>query len=160
MIREDGSLQAVSRNAAASSASASPTPTARPRYRRAAPATWTPTASPHPSEQQRNVVPEPISQTAALLVAAASDGTFPRTWSHALSNDSVPFVLSLFRTDAGTSSTFVADGGGSGNLIHIEATVRDGRFQSAHGTLRVVTSNMDQTQTETTIWSITPVTPS
>jgi hypothetical protein len=156
MIREDGTLQALSQNAAGSTALPSPTPTASPRQRRSAPATFVPLASPRPSAPQRESVPEPISQTAALLTAAAAEGTFPRTWSHALSSNSVPFVLSLARNDDGASSTFVADGGGSGNLIHIEAIVRGGRFVSAHGTLRVVTSDMDQTQTLTTIWSITP----
>ena len=156
MISEDGSLQALSRSAAGASASPSPTPTASPRQRRSAPATFVPLSSPRPLERQSEIVPEPISQTAALLTAAVAEGSYPRTWRHALNNNSVPFVLSLTRNDDGLSSTFVADGGGSGNLIHIEATLRQGKFVSAHGTLRVVTSDMDETQTVTTIWSITP----
>lgn len=153
MIRDDGSLDALARSA--ETATASPTPSGRPRIRHAVP-----TITDSPVPQQRRVapaIPEPISETASLLAAAATEGSYPRTWTHALGNGSVPFVLSLSRNDEGTSSTFVADGGGSGNVIHIEATVRGGTFVRARGTLRVVTSNMDQTQTVTTIWSITPV---
>jgi hypothetical protein len=154
MLGDDGSLQAFSTRDLGATASPSPTPTATPRGKRT-PEIVMASSSPRPVRQPE-AIPEPISETAALLVAAAAEGRYPRTWTHTLAGSSVPYVLSLSRTDANGSSTFIADGGGSGNQIHIEATIRNGQFTDARGTLRVVTSDMDQTQTLTTVWSIAP----
>ncbi len=153
MIGDDGSLQPFAPTVSGSAiGSPSVSPSAHPRIRHPVP-----TITDSPAPQPRHVapaIPEPVSETASLLAAAAAEGSYPRTWTHALSSDAVPFVLSLSRSDNGGSTTFVADGGGSGNVIHIESSVRDGKFAGAHGTLRIVTSNMDQTQTTTTIWSL------
>gem|GEM_PF-4998922 len=153
LIGDDGSLQPFApRNSPTPAPSATPTETPRRRV--------IPTITDSPVPRARTElpgIPEPVLELAPMLAASVPDGTYPRTWMHALSASDVAFVLSLSRSDNGPVCVLVADGGGSGNAIHIEATARDGKFVSARGTLRVVTSNMDQTKTATTIWSITQV---
>ena len=152
LIGDDGSLQPFAPRISATP-SPSPTPHQAPRHRPIP----TITDSPRPQAKHEPAgIPEPVLELASMLAATDADGTYPRTWRHSLSSSNVPFVLSLSRNDNGSVSVFVADGGGSGNLIHVEATVRDGKFVSARGTLQIVTSNMDQTQTSTNRWSITP----
>jgi hypothetical protein len=153
LIGDDGSLQPFAPRSLGTP-SPSPTPTQAPRHRPIP----TITESPRPkARHEPPAIPEPVLEVAAMLAAAETEGTYPRTWRHALDSSSVPFVLSLSRNENGPVSVFTADGGGSGNAIHVEAAVRDGRFVNARGTLQVVTSNMDQTATSTTTWSITPV---
>lgn len=150
LIGDDGSLQPFApRNSPTPSPSATPTEAPRRRV--------IPTITDSPVPRMRTelpAIPEPVLELAAMLAAASADGTYPRTWMHGLNATDVPFVMSLSRSDSGPVSILVADGGGSGNMIHLEATARDGKFVSARGTFRVVTSNMDQTKTATTIWSI------
>jgi hypothetical protein len=151
MIGADGSLEPFAPNATPL-VTPSASPSAHPRARHPV---ATITDSPvRPPRREEPTIPEPILQLASLLAAVDSEGLYPRTWRYALSSSAVPFVLSLSRNENGTSTTFVADGGGSGNAIHIEATVRGGKFSEARGTLRIVTSNMDQTQATTTTWSL------
>jgi hypothetical protein len=92
-----------------------------------------------------------------MLSAAAAEGDFPRTWTYTLSGgNGAQYTLSLQKTDSGTSSLLIADGGILGNAIHIEATIRKGVFVGARGTLKLVTSDMDPTKITTTIWNLTP----
>jgi hypothetical protein len=153
LIGDDGSLQPFApRNSPTPGPSATPTET--PRHRPV------PTITDSPAPRARTElpgIPEPVLELAPMLAAAVADGIYPRTWMHALNASDVPLVLSLSRSDSGPVSILVADGGGAGSVIHLEATAHDGKFVSARGTFRVVTSNMDQTKKVTVIWSITQV---
>jgi hypothetical protein len=153
LIGDDGSLQPFApRNSPTPAPSATPTETPR---RKPIP---TITDSPVPrARTELPGIPEAVLELAPMLAAAGAEGAYPRTWTHALSASDVPFVMSLSRSDTGPVTILVADGGGAGNAIHLEATAHDGKFVSARGSFRVVTSNMDQTKTATVIWSITQV---
>ena len=159
MVMGDGSLQALPQRVAEGALS-SPSPGASPTHKpartpRSRVATFVPLPEPSAGATPApSVFPQALTEVASLLVAAGASGDFPRTWIFEPSQLAGPMTLSLSRVDSGQESTFVADGNGLGNLVHVECVVRSGTFALARGTTKVITSDMDQNQTSTTVWTL------
>ena len=154
MIGSDGSLQPFAQRVLGATAAPTPTPTPTPRRRRGELEPFvTPAARAKPPH--RTTIPDPLSEVASMLSVASAAGSFPRIWTYDGGDNGAEYRMSVSRTDAGVTTTFVADGGTVANSIHVEVTIQNNLFAGARRTLKVAAPDAQYPQT-TTIWSLTP----
>ena len=135
-------------------ASPSPAPTRQPGRRG-----YGREPQPQPSSEPRvnyapPELPRQVLEIASLVVVASGPGASQRTWTFAATPGSPPVTLNLTRNVSGGDTLFVADGGGYGSAVHLEAIFRRGIFVGARGTERTVIYGVDPSQQPTTTWSL------
>lgn len=110
------------------------------------------TASPAPRPQEARL-PTSILALSSLLSNASVPGVFPRSWLFTASPGNSPVTMNLSRTAANGETIFVGDAGNVSSL-HVEATVRSGRFVSARGSEKLPQPGTQTDQSPTATWTI------